>query len=73
MNEADLVGQPSRSRGAFYTIASTMIAERLHRKQLNFTDLVTIIEFRREAEIIDYIEAEPVTWELYNKVRSFAN
>ncbi len=71
MKNSDIMGHRSRSRGAFYTLASELIAQPLMRDQLSFTDVVTIIEMRDTAEIITF--EEPMTWELHNKIVDLAD
>jgi hypothetical protein len=71
MKNSDIMGHRSRSRGAFYTLASELIAQPLMRDQLSFTDVVTIIEMRDTADIITF--QEPMTWELHNKIVDLAD
>ena len=73
MNEADVHGHRSRSRGAYYAIANEMIATPLLSGQVSFTDVVTVIEMRTEAAINTQIYMEPVSWTLYNKIVDLAN
>lgn len=73
MNNGDFFGHRSRSRGAYYTIASEMVARPLSLGQLAFTDTMTIIEMRNEAIVNESIYMEPTTWELHNKLVDLAN
>lgn len=72
MNQSDVHGHRSRSRGAYYAIANEMIAQPLLGGHVSFTDVVTIIEMRDEAAINPEIYMDPVTWELHNKVVQLA-
>ena len=73
MNNGDCFGHRSRSRGAYYTIASEMVARPLSLGQLAYTDTMTIIEMRNEAIVNESIYMEPTTWELHNKLVDLAN
>ena len=73
MNNSDCFGNRSRSRGAYYTIASEMIAKPLSLDQLGYTDVVTIIEMRNEAIVNRSICMEPISWILHNKLVDLAN
>ena len=73
MNNGDLMGHRSRSRGAYYTIASEMIAQPLMKDLVSFTDVVSIIEMRDDALLNQSVYIEPITWELYNKIVELAN
>ena len=68
MNKCDVVGHRTRTRGAFYTIASEMVAKPLLKDQVSYTDVVSVIEMRDDAEVVDSLLKEPFTWELYNKL-----
>ena len=72
MNKGDIMGHRSRSRGAYYTIASEMIAQPLLRYLTSFTDVVSIIEMRDDAVLNHNIYMEPITWELHNKIVDLA-
>ena len=71
MNSSDIMGHRSRSRGAFYAIASQLIGQPLIREELSFTDVFTIIDMRDTACVT--ISQEPCTWELYNKIVDLAD
>lgn len=49
-----------------------MISEPLSQEIFTYSDLVTIIEMRDEAEVHPEILMEPITWDLYNKVVDLA-
>jgi hypothetical protein len=67
MNNSDIMGHRSRSRGVFYTIANEMIAKPLLKDILSYTDVVTLIEMRTESNVHSGLYMEPVTWDLHNK------
>lgn len=71
MNESDVHGHRSRSRGAYYAIANEMIATPLLMGQVSFTDVVTLIEMRTDAAITIFME--PISWTLFNKIVDLAN
>eukprot|EP01041_Mallomonas_annulata_P009129 gene9129-18910_t len=80
MNESDMNGHRTRSRGVYYNLAEEMVAPRLHPIELlgsifsgvstTYTDVVTLIEMRDGATIV--FEKEPVSWILYNKFVALA-
>jgi len=70
MNTADVPGHRTRSRCVFYNIATEIISAPLLANMLSFTDVITIIQMRDEATII--VDAEPVSWQLYNVVVGLA-
>ena len=73
MNQADVHGHRSRSRGAYYAIANEMIAVPLVKGHVSYTDVVTVIEMRDEATFNPQIVMEPVTMALHNKIVDLAN
>ena len=73
MNQSDVMGHRSRSRCLFYTIANEMIAAPLIRGVMSYTDVVTVIEMRTTASIVNGIYMEPITWELHNKIVALAS
>ena len=73
MNQGDVMGHRSRSRGVFYTIANEMIAVPLLSGTMSFTDVVTLIEMRTDSTVRPDIYREPFTWDLHNKIVALAS
>jgi hypothetical protein len=71
MKEGDLFGHRTRSRGAFYSVATEMIEAQLRQGAASFTDVVSVIVMR-EGIAQTIIRQEPTTWELYNKIVELA-
>eukprot|EP00121_Abeoforma_whisleri_P009327 Awhi_evm1s8574 len=67
MRESDIPGHYTRSRAAFYHIATDIIAPRLEKNSGSYNDIVTLIEMHTSSSIHPKIYKEPLTWELYNK------
>lgn len=66
MRNSDVPNQRSRSRAVYYTLANDMVLVPLRNKILSYTDVVTIIEMRDNAEVI--WNMEPVSIALYNRL-----
>ena len=73
MRNADMQGQPTRLRGALYSVANNLISEPLVNSQSSYKDQVTMIEMKQKARIVKGFDKEPITWELYNKVVGMAS
>ena len=72
MRNADMKDQPTRLRGALYSIANNLISEPLVNNQSSYKDQVTMIEMKDKARVIPGLSQEPITWALYNKVVKMA-
>ena len=71
MMRADVAGHRNRSRCVFYNIAMEIISAPLLAQMVFFTDVVTIIQMRDEAEII--VDQQSASWLLFNRVVDLAN
>ena len=70
MRKSDVPGHRTRSRCVFYNIAMEVISAPLLANLVSFTDIVTVIQMRDDAEVI--VDAEPVSWRLFNRFVEFA-
>jgi hypothetical protein len=57
-----------RQVAAYSVTAAEYIAEQLFTGTANNSDVVSLVEFRQEAKVV--FSREPVSWALYNKLRS---
>lgn len=69
MRRDDVSGAKCRSDGVWMVLARDFVKARLEKQEKTSGDVVSIIVMREAAEVV--VEAEPLSWVLYNKLREW--